>query len=306
MRARPGTQSRHLLANQILDFIRATRLPRDFHLVEIALAERMGVSRTLIHAALRLLAGQGIVAARRNHGFFLARAWDALDGETIEVPPSRDDALYRRLVRERLEGRLPERITQIALMAHCRVDRGVLLRVLSRMADEGIIARNRGHGWTFLPTIESDLALASAYDFRRTLEPAGIRLASFRPEPAQLEQLRQAHLSMLKRTETATDAQLYEIDQKFHETLAAMTGNAFWHQAIQQQNRMRRMLEYRGYGDRGRVRDWLREHLGIIKALLAGKREAASDLLAAHLDKAFRVAQRRAAGARKEQRLRAA
>lgn len=304
MRVRPGTQSRFVLASHILDLVRAGHLPAGHHLVASGLAQRLGVSRTLIHAALEVLAGREIVAARRNQGFFLLRPWDTLDGEAIAVPPSGDDGLYRRLVRARLEGELPERITQTALAARFRVDRGVLLRVLARMADEGIIVRNRGHGWTFLPTIEDELALASAYDFRRVLEPAGLLLAGFRPDLPQLEQMRDAHLAMLKYGELATDARLYEIDRSFHENLAAMSGNCFWLQAIQQQNRMRRMLEYRGYSDRRRVRDWLREHLAIIRALLSGRREDAADRLAAHLTKAFRVARQRARAARKASRRR--
>ncbi|MCC7284349.1 MAG: GntR family transcriptional regulator [Acetobacteraceae bacterium] len=302
---RPGRQSRYVLANQILDEIRATRLEAGRHLVESALAERLGVSRTLARAAMKLLAGRGVVTARRNQGFFLARGWDQLDGEAVEVPQTLDDALYRRLVRERLQGRLPERLTQIALMERFQVDRSVLLRVLSRMADEGIVARNRGHGWSFLPTIDSDLALSASYDFRRALEPAGLRLASFHADPTVLERSRQSHLALSRRLEAAGDAELYELDERFHAMLAMLTGNSFWQQAIQQQNRLRRMLEYRSYGDRSRVRDWLREHLAIIRALAAGRREHAAELLGAHLDRAFRAAQRRAA-ARKEARLRAA
>ena len=304
--ARPGTQSRFVLANQILDQIRSLQLGQGRHLVESTLAERLGVSRTLARAALKLLAERGIVASRRNQGFFLVRAWDQLDGEMVEVPQTLDDTLYRRLVHERLLGQLPERITQIALMERFEVDRGVLLRVLSRMADEGIIARNRGHGWTFLPTIDSDLALSSSYDFRRVLEPAGLMLPSFRADAGVLERCRQAHVALLRHLETASDERLYEIDQRFHETLAMLTGNSFWQQSIQQQNRLRRMLEYSSYADRGRVRDWLREHLAIIKALLAGRREQAAELLAAHLDRAFRATQRRATAARKEQRVRVA
>lgn len=291
--SRPGTQSRYLLANQILEDIRSARLGSGCRLVESTTAERLGVSRTLARVALKVLAERGIVDSRRNQGFFLLRAWDQLDGEMVEVPQTRDDSLYRQIVRERLRGRLPERVTQIALMERFRVDRGVLLRVLSRMADEGIVARNRGHGWSFLPSIDSDQALSSSYDFRRVLEPAGLLLASFRADPIVLERSRLAHLALLRQLDAASDAQVYEIDQRFHEMLATLTGNAFWQQSIQQQNRLRRMLEYGSYVDRGRVRDWLREHLAIIKALMADKRDQAADLLAAHLDRAFRATRRR-------------
>lgn len=77
-------------------------------------------------------------------------------------------------------------------MAHCRGRRGVLLRVLSRIADEGVIARNRGHGWTFVPTIDSDLALAGAYDFAGRWNRPASGLPVSAPMPRRLEQLRHA------------------------------------------------------------------------------------------------------------------
>ena len=85
--ARPGTQSRFVLANQILEQIRSLQLGQGRHLVESSLAERLGVSRTLARAALKLLAERGIVASRRNQGFFLVRAWDQLDGEMVDFYP---------------------------------------------------------------------------------------------------------------------------------------------------------------------------------------------------------------------------
>jgi DNA-binding GntR family transcriptional regulator len=290
--ARAATPSRYLLANQILEEIRSTRLGSGCRLVESSMAERLGVSRTLARVALKLLAERGVVGSRRNQGFFLLRGWDKLDGEMVEVPHTRDDAIYRDILRERLRGGLPERVTQVWLMERFRVDRGVLLRVLARMADEGIVARNRGRGWRFLPAIDTDIALASSYDFRRTLEPAGILLPGFRADRAVLDRCRLAHLALIRRLDSATDAQLYEIDRGFHEMLATLTGNAFWQQAIQQQNRLRRMLEYDSYADRGRVRAWLREHVAIIRALLADRRAEAAELLRRHLDRAFRATRR--------------
>ena len=193
-------------------------------------------------------------------------------------------------MRDRINGRIPESIIQVTLVKRYGVDRSALLRVLARMADEGIVIKNKGHGWTFLPTINSDVSLRSSYDLRRTLEPNGILLESFRIDTAALERTREGHLSILGRAETVTALTLFELDTEFHETIASFTHNSFFIQTIQQHNRLRRLMEFRGYDDRRRVQTWLREHLGIIDALKANKFGAASKLMVEHLDAAYRTA----------------
>jgi DNA-binding GntR family transcriptional regulator len=290
MQQRKRAQSQYLLARQIMAYVRDSRLGREHHLVETSLAERFGVSRTLIRAALKRLAEEKVVDARRNQGFFLLKAWDKLEGKTIDIPPTVDEDLYRRLVRDRINGKIPESIIQVTLVKRYGVDRSALLRVLARMADEGIVIKNKGHGWTFLPTINTDVSLRSSYDLRRTLEPNGILLDSFHIDTAALERIREAHLAVQGRVDTVTALSLFELDTEFHETVASFTRNSFFIQTIQQHNRLRRLMEFRGYDNRGRVQNWLREHLGIIDALKANKLGMASKLMTEHLDKAHRSA----------------
>src|SRR5262249_20209294 len=158
-------QSQFLLARQIVDYVFERKLARGHHLVEMTLAARFAVSRTLVRASLKRLADERIVEPRRNQGFFLLKSWDQLEGSVIAVPPPAEDRLYRRIVRDRINGRIPERITQVALIAHYGADRGSLLRALATMADEGIVSKNKGHGWTFLPTINGAASVRNSYDF---------------------------------------------------------------------------------------------------------------------------------------------
>jgi DNA-binding GntR family transcriptional regulator len=208
----------------------------------------------------------------------------------IAVPPSVEDTLYRRIVRDRMSGKIPEKMTQVALIDRYNADRGALLRALETMADEGIVTKNKGHGWTFLPTISTETSVRNSYDFRRVLEPSGVLLDSFRVDPVALERLRGAHLTLLSKADTASGPHLFDLDTEFHEAIASFTHNSFFIQAIQQQNRLRRLLEYRGYENRRRVRVWVREHLAVIDALKAKKYGRASQLMMAHLDSAFRNA----------------
>ncbi|MBS7699851.1 MULTISPECIES: GntR family transcriptional regulator [unclassified Chelatococcus] len=286
--ARSSNQSRHRLANQILDLIRDAKFEPGHHLREQQLGDLLGVSRTPIRAALMLLTELGIVEARRNQGFFLIKPFDALHRIEIEVPTSLDQSLYEQLVRDRLAGILPQSLTQSEIAQRYDVDRVVMLRTLGRLSEDGLIARNKGHGWTFLPTLDSKLALHSSYDFRLTIEPASFLLSTFKPDMAALERARLQHMYLASHPDISgvDSMQLFSTDASFHEMFAEFSGNVFFLQAVQQQNRLRRLLEFGGYRNRRRVREWCKEHLAIIDAVLAGDYRRASEVMHAHLSNA--------------------
>ncbi|MBW7969631.1 GntR family transcriptional regulator [Bradyrhizobium sp. BR 10289] len=291
--ARSTQQTRFRLANQILDVIRDAKLGPGHHLREQQLADLIGVSRTPIRSALDLLAERGIVETRKNHGFFLRRPFDTLHHIEIEVPSTAEEKLYARLVRDRLEHRIPNSITQSEIARRYDVDRIALARTLSRLAEDGLIARKQGHGWTFLPTLDSLVSLRASYEFRLTIEPSAFLLATFKPDPAAIERMRLQHLYLASHPDisSVSSTQLFETDAAFHEMCAEFCGNAFFAQAVQYQNRLRRLLEYGSYFDGRRVREWCREHLAIIESIAAGNLIEASTRMRAHLEQAFASAQ---------------
>src|SRR5258708_23994244 len=197
-------QSSFHLANQLLDVIRDARLEPGHHLREQQLADLIGVSRTPIRSALNLLAKRGIVQTRKNHGYFLRKPFDLLHGIEIGVPSSADEKLYQRLFRDRLDNIVPNSMTQSEIARRYGVDRVALTRTLSRLAEDGLIAKNRGHGWTFLPTLDSLVSLRGSYEFRLTLEPACFLLPTLKPAPAAIERMRLQHLYLLSPPAIAT------------------------------------------------------------------------------------------------------
>ena len=289
----PGQSSRRL-ANQILHMLRDARFEVGHHLREQQLADTLGVSRTPIRAALQLLSREGIVEVRKNQGFFLARPHDKLLLADFDISSSVDETLYERLVNDRLAGQIPDSLTQTEIAKRYDVDRVTLLRTLARMAEDGLIERNKGHGWTFLPTLDSDLALRNGYNFRLMVEPANFLLPTFKPDRAALERSRLQHLYLTAHPDIAavSSAQLFETDAVFHEMFAEFSGNTFVLQAIQQQNRLRKLMEFAGYVNRRRVRDWCGEHLAIIDAVAAGDYARAGNLMREHLTHADDAADR--------------
>ncbi len=291
--ARSTQQTRFRLANQILDVIRDTRMEPGHHLREQPLADLIGVSRTPIRSALDLLAERGIVETRKNQGFFLRKAFDTLHRIEIEIPSTAEEELYSRLVRDRLAHRIPNAFTQTEIARRYDIDRVAVTRTLSRLAEDGLVIRNPGHGWTFAPTLDSLISLRASYEFRLTLEPAGFLLPTFKPDHAAIERMRLQHLYLASHPNIASvnNMQLFETDAAFHEMCAEASGNAFFSQAIQSQNRLRRLLEFGTYFDSRRVREWCREHLGIIEAIASGNLALASTRMRAHLEQALASAQ---------------
>jgi DNA-binding GntR family transcriptional regulator len=295
--ARSAQQTRFRLANQILDVIRDAKMEPGHHLREQQLADLVGVSRTPIRSALDLLAERGIVETRKNQGFFLRKPFDTLHRIEIEVPSTAEEELYSKLVRDRLEHRIANSITQSEIARRYDIDRVALTRTLTRLSEDGLIARNRGHGWTFLPTLDSLVSLRASYEFRLTLEPACFLLPTFRPDHPAIERMRLQHLYLIAHPDIASvnSTQLFETDAAFHEMCAECCGNAFFSQAVQSQNRLRRLLEFGSYLDSRRVREWCREHLEIIEAIASGNFATASTLMRAHLEQALHSAAEAAA-----------
>ena len=284
-----STASSRRIARQILDLISEARFDPGHHLREQHLADALGVSRTPVRAGLKELTRMVAVEARPNQGFFLLKRSNELDQLEIEQSKSNDQKLYEQLVHDRIAGILPESFTQTEISQRYDVDRGVLTRTLVKLSEDGLIARNAGHGWRFLQTLNSDIALRNSYGFRLMIEPMALLTPNLHVDRQMLKRLRARHLRLITHPDiTQVPAkEIFETDAAFHELLAEASGNLFVLQAIQQQNRLRRLLEFGSYHNKRRVKEWCEEHVAIIDALRENKQEQAAELMRKHLQYAF-------------------
>lgn len=284
-----STASSRRIARQILDLISEARFDPGHHLREQHLADALGVSRTPVRAGLKELTRMGAVEARPNQGFFLLKRSNELDQLEIEQSKSNDQKLYEQLVHDRIAGILPESFTQTEISQRYDVDRGVLTRTLVKLSEDGLIARNAGHGWRFLQTLNSDIALRNSYGFRLMIEPMALLTPNLHVDRQMLKRLRARHLRLITHPDiTQVPAkEIFETDAAFHELLAEASGNLFVLQAIQQQNRLRRLLEFGSYHNKRRVKEWCEEHVAVIDALRENKQEQAAELMRKHLQYAF-------------------
>ncbi len=284
-----STASSRRIARQILDLISEAKFDPGYHLREQHLADALGVSRTPVRAGLKELTRMGAVEARPNQGFFLLKRSNELELLEIEQSKSNDQKLYEQLVHDRIAGVLPESFTQTEISQRYEVDRGVLTRTLVKLSEDGLIARNAGHGWRFLQTLNSDVALRNSYGFRLMIEPTALLTPNLHVDRQMLKRLRAQHLRLITHPDiTQVPAkEIFETDALFHELLAEASGNLFVVQAIQQQNRLRRLLEFGSYHNKRRVKEWCEEHVAIIDALRENKQEQAAELMRKHLQYAF-------------------
>ena len=279
-----GYTDLHLrLASQIIAMALEEDWPEGQRLKESELALKLGLSRSPVRKALTYLEGKGIAARELNRGFYLTRSGADLDDSNREIPVTEDEAVYGAIIADRVRGLLEDVESEADLLRRYGASRSLLVRVLTRLSREGIVERNQGYGWRFLPTLNTERAHDESYRFRLLIEPAGILQPTFAVNTAKLQRLRLAHEDLLHGTLRQQATDMFEMNAEFHEMLAEFSGNRFILQAVRQQNMLRRLLEYRGFRDTGRIRASCEEHLAIIEALEQGDRTWASRLLERHL-----------------------
>jgi DNA-binding GntR family transcriptional regulator len=273
------------LASQIVQHARQADLAAGHRLTEEGIAALFGVSRSPVRAALRFLRRQGVVRVDDHRGFSLARRASRLK---VSIPETDEDALYFRIVNARLAGELPTEVTEAEMMRRFRVGRGLLTRVLRHLAHDGVVKRRRGYGWSFLPMIDSPEAREESYRFRLLIEPAALLEPTFRLDPERAAAIRAGQRRILA-DRKLTSMEMFELNATFHEALASFSGNRFFFEAVQQQNRLRRLIEFKAFRQRDRITQSCGEHLGILDALEQGEREWAATLMRRHLEVASRL-----------------
>lgn len=283
------TPLQNRVAREIVAYARRENLKAGEHLAESILAEQIGTSRSPVNVALRHLVELGMLSHDLNRGYFLNK--DALTFADVAAAFSTqpDDPLYLRIAEDRLGRRLPDLINEADLMRLYRVSRSTLRKVLSRIQQEGWVEKSVGHGWGFLPMIDSAEAYEESYVFRTALEPTGLLASGFKADPAELAALRrQQQLIATTGWETMTPIELFESNSQFHETIAKWSGNRFILQAVRRTDQLRRLVEYRQARSRRPRQTQAQEHLEILDAIAAHDALKAATLMRAHLEGARR------------------
>jgi DNA-binding GntR family transcriptional regulator len=274
------------LARRIVELARERDCPAGYRLKEQWLASELGLSRSPIRAALRLLDRIGVVRTIPNQGCFLARAAAELDDGNWGLPATGEERLYAALTRDRFASRLDIQINVTELSRRYDANRSLVERVLTRLVDEGLVEREAGLGWRFLPAVDNPRVYEESYRFRLTVEPMAILDPGFSPDGKRIGELRRRHEELIDgRAGVISPRRLVEVDVDFHDAIGIWSNNRFILQSIQQQTRLRRLMEFQfSLDDRERMIQSCWEHLSILDAIEAGNLEQAAELMREHIE----------------------
>ncbi len=243
-----------------------------YHLVENDLCTHFSVSRTPVRAALALLADKGLLESRQNRGFLVRRAIRKDDRfRTDDAGEDDETALFLAIARDRMSGKLPIRCSQRELVRRYEVQATVVLKVLRDLAKFGVVKRQPGHGWAFLPSIDSRAAHDESYRLRAIVEPAAILEPGFHLDPTWVARMRKRHEAFLHSPwKDALAIEFFHMNAEFHEGLARASGNRYIARLVEQHNQLRRFLNYNWTYGADRVKVSAQEHLELLQVLERG------------------------------------
>ncbi len=272
------------VTRKILDILRREGAASGFHIREQWLADVLGISRSPIRTALKQLEQLQVVRSEQNQGYFLQLTPGTPDFEQISLPQAETERIYRQIASERFANLLGNQVSVGDLVRRYDVGRAVILKVLARMQEDGLVEKTTGHNWVFGPALNDEASYQESYRYRLTIEPAALREAGFDLPDAKSRQLRRMHEAALDAgLENESIASLFNIDAEFHDTLARACGNRFLAQAICQQTRLRRLSEYETYISREQHEVSFAEHMAILDAVEAGNLAEAADKMTLHI-----------------------
>ncbi|HEV2594385.1 MAG TPA: GntR family transcriptional regulator [Sphingomicrobium sp.] len=278
----PQTPLSQRLAAQIAQIIRSENIAAGARLTERSLAERLRVSRSPVRAALRHLETIEVVSSAGNRGFVVSNP--SKSAMLLEADGAHEEETYLAIARDRLEGRVPDRVTENELMRRYGLSRSQLTRMLHRIAGEGWVERLPGHGWEFLPMLTSLQSYRDSYRFRLIIEPAAILEPNFVVDRPGLERCRDQQRKLIAGDIwTISGAALFQLNRALHETIIECSQNPFFIESLRRVDHLRRLFEYKVALDRKRAAHACREHITLVDLLLDDQREEASAFMRRHL-----------------------
>lgn len=274
------------IARDLLHLLADGEIGQGDHLRELDLCDRFGVSRSPVRAALNFLQDLGALQKQANKGFFVA-----VDGtrsrELIgQIPEDDDEKIKAQIARDWFNGDVASEVSEGEIRTRYKLGKIAASRVLTALAEDGVVSRMPGYGWKFEPTLNTASAHDESYDFRMIVEPASILSAQFRFDHQKAASLRRRHRQVLHFRNKPDLAEVIRLDEDFHDFIARCSGNRFVEQALAQQNRLRRLMEFQSLIDAGRLTASCLEHMEILDHLEAGNRNKAAEAMLQHLQRA--------------------
>ncbi|MCA0964762.1 GntR family transcriptional regulator [Salipiger bermudensis] len=276
------------IAQKILTLAKDGHWKEGEHVSETPLAKFLGTSRTPVRRVLMHLEERGLFSKIPNIGFRFQGLPAENDNLSALLPKSETETLYDQVMTARASGAIAPEVSEAELAEHFGTTRGMIRLVLMRFANAGLAERRTGHGWRFAETLDNPQAIHASYGFRVIIECGALRDAGFRPDLAQLAELR-AQQQRLHDTpvDRIAGSEWFEANANFHATVVSWAHNRFLTEAIRRQNSLRRMTEVVEFTELSadHIRKAARDHLAILDAIEDGDPETAAQILDRHLSR---------------------
>ena len=271
------------LARTIVEYLCRNDMNPGNHVTEQELVDEFRISRSPVRAALAYLAARGVFEQRPNRGYFVRLDGHSLRRLSLEMPTTAEEKLLGAIARDWFAKKVPQSFSEAEFCRRYDLGRSVAARVLFKLSEDGIIARNRGHGWRFEPTLDTQATRDESHAFRLVVEPAAIRSPSFELDRGMAELCRRHHeLALNPGPEDTSLSTLSDIDIGFHRMIGISSRNRFFLAAIERQNTLRRMTAY-ARSNRARLIGSCVEHMEILTAIERDERDEAAELMRHHL-----------------------
>lgn len=308
-----GMSAALLLASRLLRILHADQVAPGTSLPVQPLANRLGMSRSPVNAALALLHARGLLTHTAGKGYRVGPAFAAVSATPASAIPEDQgharpahayaqadhltelldqlgapepltiDDICRHIADDRHRHRLPASFTEAALQTRYGLTRGQLADVLTRLENDGWADRNAGQGWTFSSVLTAPETLLQASRIRLLLEPAALVEPGYALDPDVAARCRAAEWQALDHTRDLSGEQLHQRGVSFHVAIASGSRNRFLVDALVRIHRTRSALPHGAVQDAGRVQEHAAAHLAVLDALERGRYTAAAKLLRRHL-----------------------
>ncbi len=174
-----------------------------------------------------------------------------------------------------------DRVNEVALARRLEVSRTPLREALNRLTSEGFLSFVPGKGF-FRRRLDVK-EIFDLYEMRQKLEIGLAELAVLRATEPQLEAIR-AFLEESARQDLEREvSDLVALDERFHEQIAALSGNQEMLHALRTTNARIRFVRWIDM-EKGRRAHTQSEHLELLEALSSRDAAKAREILQGHID----------------------
>jgi DNA-binding GntR family transcriptional regulator len=200
---------------------------------------------------------------------------------------TRAETVHRELRAALLAGEFPygQRLVEEQLAERFATSRTPVREALRRLEGDGHVVRDPSGGVRPNPPRVS--AMRELYEVRLVLEDLAVRTA----EPEKLGPLQAEWEALQHEREEGPD--FVYADEDFHESLARATGNQATARYVHDINERIRLIRVHDFTTPDRIEATISEHLEILEAVCAGRRDSAAALMRVHVERSAAVVEQR-------------